>query len=315
MREVSQSLANPRSLTSKSKTRPSARPLQSGLRLLHGWHLTSLDAPTVAVAWCCAMAWAVGVRVAVWAPLLLALVAWTLYIGDRLLDARAGMETSAQQELRERHIFHWQHRRTLLLCAVAAAAVSAWIIVMLLPKSARMPDSAVGVATLAYFSGVHSWQRKQRTASSFLTRFVTKELLVGILFTAGCLLPVWARMRGMPLSGSARLLLVPAVFFAILAWLNCYAIARWESEGSGPRWTGVRRIACSVGIAGLLLAYFAATTEPRVAALLAMGASSAFLLACLDAVRRRWAAVTLRAAADLVLLTPALLVVRHWLTS
>lgn len=315
MREVLQSLANPRSLTRKRKTRQIARYLSRGSRLLHLWHLTSLDAPTVAVVWCCAVAWSVGVKVAVWAPLLLALVAWTLYIGDRLLDARAGMRTMVQRELRERHIFHWQHRSKLVICAAAAAAVSVWMIVVLLPKSARMPDSAVGLATLAYFSGVHSWRRKQGGGLSFLSRFVTKELLVGILFTAGCLLPVWARMRGMPLTGSARHLAAPAVFFAALAWLNCDAIAYWESQESSLGWTRVRRAACCIGIAGLLSAYFAAPTEPRMAALLAMGSTSAFLLACLDGLRSRFSSVTLRAAADFVLLTPVLLLVRHWLRS
>lgn len=56
--------------------------------LLRYWHLSSLDAPTVAVVWSLGFAWAAGVRLPVWIPILLALVAWAVYIGDRLLDAR-----------------------------------------------------------------------------------------------------------------------------------------------------------------------------------------------------------------------------------
>ena len=49
--------------------------------------------------------------------------------------------------------------------------------------------------------------------------------------------------------------------------------------------------------------------EPRVGLLLALVAVSSLLLAWLDGARERMDAVTLRAAADLVLLTPVLLLI------
>lgn len=52
--------------------------------------------------------------------------------------------------------------------------------------------------------------------------------------------------------------------------------------------------------------------EPRAAAMIAAGAVSALLLAWLDGKRGRLAPVTLRAAADLVLLMPGLLVALAW---
>jgi hypothetical protein len=48
--------------------------------------------------------------------------------------------------------------------------------------------------------------------------------------------------------------------------------------------------------------------EPRLALLLALVAASSLLLAWLDGARHRMDAVTLRAAADLILLTPLVLV-------
>ena len=50
-----------------------------------------------------------------------------------------------------------------------------------------------------------------------------------------------------------------------------------------------------------------ATFHPRPAALLACAATAALLLAALDRLRSRLTPVTLRATADLALLTPALL--------
>ena len=59
--------------------------------------------------------------------------------------------------------------------------------------------------------------------------------------------------------------------------------------------------------AGLLLAAVLVAFQPRSAALVAAGAASALLLALLDRLRNRLTPVALRAAADLVLLTPLLL--------
>ena len=277
------------------------------LRGLHLWHLTSLDAPTVAVVWSSAFAWAAGVRVPAWSRLLLALVAWAVYIGDRLLDARAGLKTPGQYGLRERHRFHWRHRWGLTACGAVAAATSAWMVATLLPAAARVTDSAVGVATLAYFSGVHARQRI-RPAHRLPASLFSKEFLVGVLFTAGCLLPAWTRLR-MVQHGSALIgaIGLPAAYFAALAWLNCTGIAQWESASDGQE-RRVRRFGYALGAAGLAAALVVVPIAPRTAILLGMGAVSAALLGVLDSARERISAVTLRAAADLVLLTPLLIV-------
>jgi hypothetical protein len=68
-----------------------------------------------------------------------------------------------------------------------------------------------------------------------------------------------------------------------------------------------------MSLAGLLLAVLLFSPQPRAAAILAAGAISALLLAMLDHHRGQLSPVTLRAAADLVLLTPALLVPLAWI--
>lgn len=280
---------------------------RSGPALLRFWHQSSLDAPTVALVWSLSFAWVARIRLPMWAPCLLGLVVWAIYIVDRLLDARAGLQVPPLHLMRDRHYFHWRHRHLLGAIATAALAASAWMVIELIPAGARTPDSVVGAATLAYLSGIHSRRKLPPLLDRVLSPFFTREFLVGVLFTAGCLLPLWSRT--MPSSSPLfRLLIVPAFYFTSIAWLNCHAIGRWEADAcntSHPAgWNRLRITACATGVVGLLLSASRTATCPRVALLLAMGAGSAFLLASLDAFRPRLQSVTLRAAADLVLLMP-----------
>jgi hypothetical protein len=269
------------------------------------WHLASLDAPTVAVIWSLAFAWAAQIHLPLWVPVLLALMAWVAYVGDRLLDARANLGSADVHPLRERHLFHWRHRRVLIPLAVTAACAAAWIVLALMPTGIRERDSLLAAATLAYFTRVHSGPNLPRLRSRFpaalLTPLLTKELLVGLLFTTACALPAWTRSRALaPLAA-------PVVFFALLAWLNCHSIDRWESSAIHSSPSQTLAPAPVLTLAGLLLAAALVHFQPRSAALIAAGAASAMLLALLDRLRNHLTPVALRAAADLVLLTPLLL--------
>jgi hypothetical protein len=281
--------------------------------------LASLDAPTVAVAWAFGFAWAAGVRLAAWVAPLLALTVWAVYVFDRLLDARAALRTAEISRLRERHYFHWRHRRVLFPLAVVAACSAAVLIVAFMPMAVREHDSVLAAASLIYFARVHAGQR----ARPFLSALLTKELLVGVLFTVGCVLPAFGALRAA--HGELWPLLCGA-FFVPLAWLNCHAIDRWESEkskGMEPaagmdrraQWQSRSsfRSACLLAASGTALAAAVSLLHPRAAALLAAGGGSALLLALLDRRRGRLSPVALRAAADFVLLTPALLLALVWL--
>jgi hypothetical protein len=272
--------------------------LPASLRL---WHLASLDAPTVAVVWSLAFSWAAGIRLPAWVPALLALGTWTVYIGDRLLDARAGFRSGSLHNLRERHFFHWRHRRVFLALAAASACAAAAIITALMPAAIRERNSVLAVAALAYFSRVHA----PRPPSNRRRALLSKEFFVGLLFTAGCALPALSRLHG--LAASPRPLLADVTVFAALAWLNCHAIDCWEST-SAP--SCIRATSGLLGLSALLVSILLAAAQPRPAALLAAAAASAFLIALLDRLRPRLSPLALRAAADLVLLTPLLLLAR-----
>ena len=284
------------------------------LRPLELWHLASLDAPTVAIVWSLDFAWAAGVRLAGWVAPLLALTVWSVYVFDRLLDARTALRTSEMGRLRERHYFHWRHRRALFPLALVAAGASAGLIAVFMPMAARERDSVLAAASLVYFARVHARPRLR----PFLSPLLTKELLVGLLFTVGCVLPalgaVWAA------HGARWPLLCAAAFFAPLAWLNCHAIDEWESEKadhSDARTQARRRnsfsAACLLAAGGAVLAAAVCVAHPRAGLLLAAGAVSALLLALLDRKRGSLSPVALRAAADFVLLAPAPLLALVWL--
>jgi hypothetical protein len=305
-------LANPKPRSREAARKSAACEVRTAVRrldappLLRLWHLSSLDAPTVAAVWALGFAWAANVHLPLWIPALLALVAWTVYIGDRLLDVRATLGTSGIHRLRERHHFHWRHRRILLPLAIAAACVAAWIVFFLMPVGARERNSALAAAALAYFTRVHSSRKPSPFAFPPMSPLLSKEFLVGLLFTFACAIPAWSRSTAQP--GSPLWpLSCTVLFFVALAWLNCHAIDRWESRDESHRSSHVFTPACLLALAGLLLAAILSSVQPRPAALVAAGAASALLLALLDRLRRRLTPLALRAAADLVLLTPVLI--------
>ena len=285
------------------------------------WHLASLDAPTVAVVWMLGLAWAAKTPLPAWNDVLLALVAWAVYIADRLLDARTSLGSFHHHRLRQRHRFHWRHRRFFVPAAIAAALAAAWIVLLFMPAAARERNGALATAALAYFTGVHSGRKRppaeHKTQPAALpsrypthrwrpAAFLSKELLVGLLFTSACALPVIGRAAAVP-GHPLWILFSSAMFFAALAWLNCHAIERWES---GEKASHVFAPATLLCLVGLLLAAIFSSAHPGDAALIEAGAVSALLLALLHRLRSHLTPLALRAAADVALLTPAILLFR-----
>ena len=180
------------------------------------------------------------------------------------------------------------------------------MVITLMPPTIRERNSVLAAAALAYFTRVHSgstlWTRPSPTLSRLLSfRFPLKELLVALLFTAACALPVFSRL---PAANTARPLTAAVTFFALLAFVNCHAIEQWESSSSSSTGSQTRHFAGLLAIIGMFTAALLFPHHPRPAALLVMGTGSALLLALLDLMRSRLTPLALRTAADLVLLTP-----------
>jgi hypothetical protein len=286
-------------LASHSQTVSHSQSRRRIIRVLGLWHLASLDAPTVAVVWALAIARSTGVRLEPWIPFLLACGTWTVYVVDRLLDTRRAINAHDFAGLRERHYFHWRHRHTLFPLAACAAAIAIALIVRLMPLATREHDSLIAAAALIYFSGVHAPAQLPRWSHGI----VSKELLVGILFAAGCAAPALS-----PLHSAAFVwpILPAVIFLASLAWLNCAAIGVWESQSTRLR---IPVSAATLTFTGFTAAVIIAPYNARISALLTCGAISALLLFLLHRMQHRLPPVTVRALVDLVLLTPAILLI------
>lgn len=281
------------------------------------WHLLSLDAPTVAALWTWFLARSVGLALPWTAPATMFIAVWMIYAADRLLDARLldASDPSARHlnlyptpDLEERHRFHHRHR-TGFLIAVLLAAVA---LVLLLP---RLYPRALALYTLlatllaTWMLLIHALPQPSQGS-----RRLPKEIAVGLFFPAACFIPTVARAPTLQLP-----LLPAAVLFAAVCSLNCLFLYAWEHPASPPdpqppappppaHWTtlwAIRHLP-HLGLALLALCLLAATHSRLLAApALACALSTALLLA-LHALRQRITAVHLRAAADLVLLSPLL---------
>jgi len=247
------------------------------VKLLHLWHLCSLDAPTVAVVW----TWFVSLAFAVSPPPTLYVAmffgVWGLYIVDRLLDASPIPGLSPRDTLQQRHQFHLKHRRwmcVLFLFCVVTCASFAILMPLVLIFSYLIVIALLGL----YFAFVHLQVQAK----------APKELVVGIFFAAAAFIP---SLKVSFASASNALL------FAALCTLNGLFIKAWESESRYRPQLFAAALA-TICVVQAIVSDDAARMLP-----LCMIASTAFYM-ILNALRDRIDSLTLRASVDFSLLTP-----------
>ena len=168
-----------------------------------------------------------------------------------------------------------------------------------MPRATREHDSLLAAASLLYFTRVHTGRR--------ILPLLSKESLVGILFTLGCALPAFTRAHLSPEFPVSTPLITTALF-ALLAWLNCYAIDRWETHDAPTPRIPISLLALSLAAASLICSILLAASHPAIRNPACL--RSHWPHCCLPhsiAFARNSNPVTLRAAADLALLTPLLL--------
>ncbi len=247
-------------------------------------------------------------------PLLLALGTWLIYVADRILDVLGG---GASGQLRERHFFYARHRTGALAVAAFASLALMWLVFTRMNPAARREDVLLFGAALVYFCLIHVWAPH---SPSGIEHWFPKEIAVAVVFASAVAVPAWSRLP------SHRILLVPLVaLFALLCWLNCVAIEKWENWEPPPSsharassytlphpstcWTQrhLTLVACGIALLGVI----AATASIVFATPLAMTSLylactvSALLFLALD--RSPLDSFDLRIAADAALLTPLLL--------
>ena len=259
------------------------------------WHLLSLDAPTVAALWTWFIARANHIHLPIAATAAMAIAVWMLYAADRLLDA----QSTQHDTLEARHLFHHRHRTAFLAGILAASVALAALLPRLDTQSIHL-YLILGGMVFGYFILIHATHGAHR---------LPKEIAVGIFFAAATFIPTVARQPQLRLA-----LLPPALLFATLCSLNCLFIYAWEHttlHASHPAHatTGfalrhLRLIAITITLTGIALTLLDRRTSWPMSFATAIAAA---LLLILHQRHNRIHPTTLRAAADLVLLTPILL--------
>ena len=257
----------------------------------------SLDAPTVAAVWTWFIARCSGILLP-WTDLAAMFIAvWTLYAADRLLDARS-LACGRVEGLEARHLFHHQHRSTFHVGIVAGCL----ILSSLLPTLGWLELKlylVLGGLLAAWLVVVH-------TARKTDVRPLPKEVAVGVFFAAAVFVPTLART-----AESLKHWLMPAALLGALCSLNTVCIFAWERGGSpahrSTELAADRVLWLTAGLA-MTAAWTAIWSSNEWKWLHGAVAFSALLLLLLHRARKRVERTTLRALADIALLTPLLAV-------
>jgi hypothetical protein len=267
--------------------------VSSGATPLALWHLLSLDAPTVATLWtwfvarCTRTALAPAVLVAMF------LAVWLLYATDRLLDTRRAARPT-RESLEARHLFHQLHRRAYTR-AVLLVSVTLVPLIIALPRLELFRYLGLAALLVLWFVLIHTLSKTRPQA-------LPKELALGPFFAAAVFIPSWSTLS-LPL-------LFAGIFFALLCTQNCLYIYSWEHQGRSTAAhittrLGVRFLT-PVTIFGTALPIALMPASRELAPLFLAISLAAALLLLLDRAHLFFDRTHLRAAADLVLLTPLL---------
>ena len=256
-----------------------------------------LDAPLVAISWHWLFARSFVAPVALGGVAALFLTAWLIYLADRFGDCVA---IDRQRATSYRQRFCLKYRPAWIVAVFGVAAADLLVITTILDHDVIRFAVPIALLALAYLF------LNQRRPGLWRVLPV-KEITVGVLFAAGTLVPVAPHL--------SRSAIWPWLLFAALCSLNCISIAvseRWldSAQQRVSIATAFPRVGATVLPALLLLAGLSFALIRSDAAggpiYICVGTSAA-LLALTHLFRRRIHADVRTALADLVLLTPAVL--------
>jgi len=264
----------------------------------------SLDAPIVSLVWQAMFAQVLQVHLHLHHILLLGMSVWLAYAGDRWIEAWSLNEGTVQTH---RHGFalRWRWPLFTLWCGVLLCALV--IAFRTLTKTEWSASLTMLALTLAYLLS-HQWLHR-----AHLWR-LPKEICVAIIVTCGAAL--YPATLG---PGSLPVLMIPVLSYSLLALCNCSLISLWEREvdtihrrqslalqhraiagviGFAP-WT-----LCGACIIGSLV------SKSTIRPLLVAAALGAALLGLVHLRHGSLGRMKSRVLADLVLLTPLLLLLQ-----
>ena len=174
-----------------------------------------LDAPLVAISWQWLFAHNFHLVVPLGHRIALFFTAWLIYLADRFGDS-ISLRTSQPKSLRQQ--FCSRHRNTWLEAIICVAIVDAIVIWKAVDYGTLVPGAILGALTIVYVAINHSH-------SEVWEIIPVKEFAVGCLFAAGTLLGVTPHIFA-----ESWTMILAAILFAAVCWLNCVSIAIWERD-------------------------------------------------------------------------------------
>ena len=298
-------------MATATPSKPHSKTIAPSRNPLARWHLLSLDAPTVAALWTWFIAASNQIHLPLASALAMALAVWTLYAADRLMDARLmdarALDTQPHlfADLEPRHYFHHRHR-TAFLTGILLVSIALALLLPRLEASAIRLYLILGAFVFGYFVLIHV---TRSAAAQHIAHRLPKEIAVGICFAAATFIPTVARHPELRLA-----LVPPALLFGTLCSLNCLYIYAWEHphHHRDIHIHPITRLALQhlsllttlLAASGAALALFDRQSPWPISCAIAI---AAILLLLLHHRRLTLDPVTLRAAADLALTTPILL--------
>ena len=265
-------------------------------------NMVCLDAPLVAIAWQWLFARAVDSPLAAASIGALFLTAWLIYLADRLADT---IKLDLTRDASLRHRFCARHRRPWIAAMLILTACDAWLLSRHLDEEVMKFGGIVGASAFAYFVINYLAGRVWRWLP-------LKEVTIGSLFAAGTVTALLPQ-----LTSSEGPLQLTMILFAMLCALNCISIAFWERsideaqsrESIATAWPKGAKYLVPVAIALTVIAVLASRWSVPLALIDSCVALSAILLGALHALRTVVPRDARTALADLVLLTPILMLV------
>ncbi len=181
-------------------------------------NLFSLDAPVVAVSWQWLLSFILELELSYAQYLVLFNTVWIIYTIDRYLDARS----IKKERLRlPRHQFHARYSRLLVFFLGTVLFITTAVAFYFLDKNILYQGTLLSFLVLGYMLIAHHFLKGMENSLALF--LLSKEVLVGILFSSGTFLVISTRA---PFSQWG----IAALFFAVLCFLNCAWISLWEKE-------------------------------------------------------------------------------------
>ena len=260
-------------------------------------NLVCLDAPIVAITWQWFFARDFHLSLTASSRAALFLTSWLIYLADRFADTWA-LQRNSPRSLRQE--FCQRHQTPWIAAIAAIALLDLWIIAHQLDRGTIRMGMLIGAFSLIYLA-INYWLGKT-------WRFLPiKETCVGSLFAVGTVAAL------LPQIGLSATFATLFILFAALCSLNCIGIAIWEQDldraqcknSIATRWSASRPYFRS-GALGLIVLAIALGTKSSAQMYFCISVSAA-LLVILDWLGERIPRDERTALADLVLLTPLLL--------